>query len=89
MSKQIINNNALFTIYTESERKTAFKDFMTNKAITHTDIVTIKKLYDSLVGITANGYIYPLRQYQNQIKVRQKYKLYLDDYDRVIKIEKL
>ena len=59
--------------------------------VTNTTVVTIKKINHWKYGVDINNsnIKYPLTAYQDIIKLKQKYKLYLNDYDRVIRFEKL
>ena len=56
--------------------------------ITNTITVTIKKdrATNELVGIDSTGYRFWLTRFQNDIKIKKQYKLYLNDYDRVMKV---
>ena len=94
MAKQIINNNAMFIIYTDKERQEIEDNFkreynkVKDKISEIVEVKIIKKDY-RYIGIDKHNTIYPLKQYQNIVKARQKYKLYLNEYQKIIKLEKL
>jgi hypothetical protein len=73
MSKQIVSENSMFTMYTEAERNEAFADYIknsNNQKINSTEIVTIKKVNytDELVAVTKSGYTYPIKKFQKEVK---------------------
>ena len=63
-----------------------------NKKVVSTEIVKIKKCKDdgSKIGKSVVcGIIFPMRRLQDKIKVGKTYKLYLNDYCTIVKMEEV
>ena len=90
MAKQIVTGCSMFTMYTEAEYKETFADYLKNgnsQKVNSTELVIIKKFENELIAVTKSGYTYPIKKFQKEVKKGKQYKIYVNDYDKVIRIE--
>lgn len=94
MAKKIIKGGSMFEVYTDQERKAEEIRFqkeynkVKDKIIEIVEIKIVKKDF-GYTGYDKSGSMHPIQKVIKNPKARQKYLLYLNDYQRIVKFEKI
>lgn len=90
----MLTKNGMFIKLSDHERKTAEKQFQKeysqckDQIIRTVEVKIIKKSW-GYIGVDNNNTNYPVQKKISNLKARQKYILHLNDFERIVKYEKM